>query len=176
MPGLQLCLNQSPLELQREVEAPGTWLRQLMALDVPASAIVLDMREDALLGAGSGSGMAQRLQHLREAGLQIALDNFGSGPASLTQLQQCGIDYLKLDGMLVRKLAPGASELVLCEAIVTMAHKLGLQVIAEGVETEEQRARLLEIGCDFAQGELFAPPLAIEAFDALLHARRPLHP
>ena len=57
-----------------------------------------------------------------------------------------------------------------------MAHKLGLQVIAEGVETEEQRARLLEIGCDFAQGELFAPPLAIEAFDALLHARRPLHP
>ena len=176
LPGLQLCLNQSPLELQREVEAPGTWLRQLMALDVPASAIVLDMREDALLGAGSGSGMAQRLQHLREAGLQIALDNFGSGPASLTQLQQCSIDYLKLDGVLVRKLAPGASELVLCEAIVTMAHKLGLQVIAEGVETEEQRARLLEIGCDFAQGELFAPPLAIDAFDALLHARRPLHP
>ena len=174
LPGLQLCLNQSPLELQREVEAPGTWLRQLMALDVPASAIVLDMREDALLGAGSG--MAPRLQHLREAGLQIALDNFGSGPASLTQLQQCSIDYLKLDGVLVRKLAPGASELVLCEAIVTMAHKLGLQVIAEGVETEEQRARLLEIGCDFAQGELFAPPLAIEAFDALLHARRPLHP
>ena len=178
LPGLQLCLNQSPLELQREVEAPGTWLRQLMALDVPASAIVLDMREDALLGSGAsaGNGMAQRLQHLREAGLQIALDNFGSGPASLTQLQQCGIDYLKLDGVLVRKLAPGASELVLCEAIVTMAHRLGLQVIAEGVETEEQCARLLEIGCDFAQGELFAPPLAIEAFDALLHARRPLHP
>ncbi|UGQ36366.1 EAL domain-containing protein [Janthinobacterium sp. PLB04] len=174
LPGLQLCLNQSPLELQREVEAPGTWLRQLMALDVPASAIVLDMREDVLLP--SGNSMAPRLQHLREAGLQIALDDFGSGHASLTQLQQCGIDYLKLDGVLVRKLAPGASELVLCEAIVTMAHKLGLQVIAEGVETEEQRARLLEIGCDFAQGELFAPPLTIEAFDALLHAQRPLHP
>jgi len=176
LPGLQLCLNQSPLELQREAEAPGTWLRQLMALDVPPSAIVLDMREDALLGAGAGSGMAQRLQHLREAGLQIALDDFGSGPASLTQLQQCGIDYLKLDGVLVRKLAPGASELVLCEAIVTMAHRLGLQVIAEGVETEVQRVLLLGIGCDFAQGDLFAPPLAIEAFDALLHARRPLHP
>ncbi|WP_249154054.1 EAL domain-containing protein [Janthinobacterium lividum] len=174
LPGLQLCLNQSPLELQREVEAPGTWLRQLMALDVPASAIVLDMREDVLLP--SGNSMAPRLQHLREAGLQIALDDFGSGHASLTQLQQCGIDYLKLDGVLVRKLAPGASELVLCEAIVTMAHKLGLQVIAEGVETEEQRARLLEIGCDFAQGELFAPPLTIEAFNALLHAQRSLHP
>jgi diguanylate cyclase (GGDEF)-like protein/PAS domain S-box-containing protein len=171
LPGLQLCLNQSPLELQREVEAPGTWLRQLAALDVPASAIVLDMREDVLLPGGNS--MAPRLQHLREAGLQIALDDFGSGQASLTQLQQCGIDYLKLDGVLVRKLAPGASELVLCEAIVTMAHKLGLQVIAEGVETEEQRVLLLGIGCDFAQGELFAPPLAIEAFDALL---RPLLP
>ncbi|MGK5060179.1 EAL domain-containing protein [Janthinobacterium sp. LB2P49] len=174
LPGLQLCLNQSPLELQREVEAPGTWLRQLATLGVPASAIVLDMHEDVLLP--SGNSMAPRLQHLREAGLQIALDDFGSGHASLTQLQQCGIDYLKLDGVLVRKLAPGASELVLCEAIVTMAHKLGLQVIAEGVETEEQRTRLLEIGCDFAQGDLFAPPLTIEAFDALLHARRPLHP
>ncbi|WP_425253078.1 EAL domain-containing protein [Janthinobacterium sp. NFX145] len=174
LPGLQLCLNQSPLELQREVEAPGTWLRQLMALDVPASAIVLDMREDVLLP--NGNSMAPRLQHLREAGLQIALDDFGSGHASLTQLQQCGIDYLKLDGMLVRKLADGSSELVLCEAIVTMAHKLGLQVIAEGVETQAQRALLLEIGCDFAQGELFAPPLSIEAFDALLHAQRPLHP
>ncbi|MEG1053560.1 MAG: EAL domain-containing protein, partial [Janthinobacterium sp.] len=174
LPGLQLCLNQSPLELQREVEAPGTWLRQLAALGVPASAIVLDMREDVLLPAGTS--MAPRLQHLREAGLQIALDDFGSGHASLTQLQQCGIDYLKLDGVLVRKLAPGASELVLCEAIVTMAHKLGLQVIAEGVETAAQRGLLLGIGCDFAQGELFAPPLTSEAFDTLLHARRPLHP
>ncbi|WP_232251011.1 EAL domain-containing protein [Janthinobacterium sp. 1_2014MBL_MicDiv] len=176
--GLQLCLNLSPLELQREAEAPGTWLRQLMALDVPVSAIVLDMREDALLGTGSGagSGMAQRLQHLRDAGVQIALDDFGSGHASLTQLQQCGIDYLKIDGAMIRKLAPGASELALCEAIVSVAHKLGMRVIAEGVETAAQRTLLHDIGCDYAQGYLFAPPLTIEAFDALLHAQRPLPP
>ena len=173
-PDLQLCINQSPLEWQREADAPGAWLRQLAALDVPASAIVLDMREDALLGAGGG--MAQRLQHLRAAGLQIALDDFGSGHASLTQLQQCGIDYLKIDGAMIGKLAHGASELALCEAIISVAHKLGLQVIAEGVETAAQYALLLETGCDFAQGYLFAPPLAIEAFDALLHAQRPLRP
>ena len=171
---LQLCINLSPLEWQREAEAPGAWLRQLQALGVPASAIVLDMREDALLG--TGESMAQRLQHLRAAGVQIALDDFGSGHASLTQLQQCGIDYLKIDGAMVRKLAPGTSELALCEAIISVAHKLGLQVIAEGVETEMQRALLLELGCDHAQGYLFAPPLAIEAFDALLRAQRPLHP
>ena len=178
LPGLQLCLNLSPLELQREAEAPGTWLRQLTALGVPASAIVLDMREDALLGpaAGAGSGMAQRLQHLREAGLQVALDDFGSGHASLTQLQQCRIDYLKIDGAMIRKLAPGSSELALCEAIISVAHKLDLQVIAEGVETVAQRAMLSAIGFDLAQGYLFAPPLSIEAFDALLHAQRPLNP
>lgn len=178
LPGLQLCLNLSPLELQREAETPGTWLRQLTALGVPASAIVLDMREDALLGpaTSAGSGMAQRLQHLREAGLQVALDDFGSGHASLTQLQQCSIDYLKIDGAMIRKLAPGSSELALCEAIISVAHKLGLQVIAEGVETVAQRALLLAIGCDLAQGYLFAPPLSIEAFDALLHAQRPLNP
>ena len=78
--------------------------------------------------------------------------------------------------MLVRKLAAGASELALCEAIVTMAHKLGLQVIAEGVETQEQRALLQAMGCDFAQGELFAPPLTSAAFDALLRAQQPLSP
>ena len=169
---LQLCINMSPLELQREAEAPGTWLRQLAALGVPASAVVLDVREDVLLG----SGMAQRLQHLRAAGVQIALDDFGSGHASLTQLQQCAIDYLKIDGALIRKLAPAATELALCEAIIGVAHKLGLRVIAEGVETEAQRVLLLGIDCDYAQGQLFAPPLAIEAFDALLQARRPLPP
>ena len=173
-PDLQLCINMSPLELQREADAPGTWLRLLQGLDVPASAIVLDIREDLLLA--TGHGVAQRLQHLRDGGLQIALDDFGSGHASLTQLQQCGIDYLKIDGAFVRKLAPGASELALCEAIVTVAHKLGMRVIAEGVETAAQRALLREIGCDQAQGYLFAPPLAIEAFDALLRAQRPLHP
>ena len=174
-PDWQLCLNLSPLEWQREAEAPGTWLRQLQALDVPAPAIVLDMREDALLGSGTGGGMAQRLQHLRAAGVQIALDDFGSGHASLTQLQQCGIDYLKIDGAMIGKLAPGTSELALCEAIINVAHKLGLQVIAEGVETEAQRALLQDIGCDLAQGYLFAPPLAIEAFDALLRAQQLLH-
>ena len=91
-------------------------------------------------------------------------------------MQQCAIDYLKIDGALIRKLAPAATELALCEAIIGVAHKLGLRVIAEGVETEAQRVLLLGIDCDYAQGQLFAPPLAIEAFDALLQARRPLPP
>ena len=111
-------LRTAAAQLQREVEAPGTWLRSMCQ----------------------------------------------PRPSCST----CAKMYFYL--------APGASELVLCEAIVTMAHKLGLQVIAEGVATQEQRAWLLEIGCDFAQGELFAPPLTIETFDALLHAQRPLHP
>ena len=168
-PGLQICINQSPLQLLREGEAPAAWLRQLQALGLPASAIVLDLTEDVLLAAGSG--VVRRLHALRQAGVQIALDDFGSGLASLTQLQQCGIDYLKIDGAFVRRLAPGASELALSEAIVTVAHKLGMRVIAEGVETPAQRALLLGMGCDEAQGFLFSAPLAIEDFDALLLAQ-----
>ena len=161
-PGLQICINQSPLQLLREGVAAGAWLRHLQALDLPASAIVLDLTEDVLQAAGSG--VLRRLHALRQAGVQIALDDFGSGLASLTQLQQCGIDYLKIEGAFIRRLAPGASELALSEAIVTVAHKLGMRVIAEGVETPAQRALLLGMGCDEAQGFLFAAPLTSEQF------------
>ena len=162
-PGLQICINQSPLQFLREGDAAGAWLRHLQALDLPASAIVLDLTEDLLQAAGSG--VVRRLNELRQAGVQIALDDFGSGLASLTQLQQCGIDYLKIDGAFVRRLAPGASELALSEAIVTVAHKLHMRVIAEGVETPAQRALLLGMGCDEAQGFLFSTPLAIDDFN-----------
>jgi EAL domain-containing protein (putative c-di-GMP-specific phosphodiesterase class I) len=162
-PGLQICINQSPLQFLREGEAPGAWLRHLQALDLPASAIVLDLTEEVLQAAGSG--VVRRLAELRQAGVQIALDDFGSGLASLTQLQQCGIDYLKIDGAFVHRLAPGASELALSEAIVTVAHKLGMRVIAEGVETPAQRTLLLGMGCDEAQGFLFSTPLAIDDFN-----------
>lgn len=162
-PGLQICINQSPLQLLREGEAAGAWLRHLQALDLPANAIVLDLTEDVLQAAGSS--VVRRLYELRQAGVQVALDDFGSGLASLTQLQQCGIDYLKIDGAFIRRLAPGASELALSEAMVTVAHKLGMRVIAEGVETPAQRALLLGMGCDEAQGFLFSTPLAIEDFN-----------
>ncbi|MFA6179634.1 MAG: EAL domain-containing protein, partial [Candidatus Methylopumilus sp.] len=86
-------------------------------------------------------------------------------------LKKFEIDYLKIDQSFVRNLAPGSSDQALCEAIIAMAHKLNMKVIAEGVETEEQRAILLAAGCDFAQGFLFSRPVTASEFEALLKDR-----
>lgn len=87
------------------------------------------------------------------------MDDFGTGYSSLAYLNRFDIDYLKIDQAFVRDLAPGSNESSLCEAITVMAHKLGLKVIAEGVETPVQRDLLQAFGCDYAQGFLYSEPL-----------------
>jgi len=72
----------------------------------------------------------------------------------------------------VRNLAPGSDDLALCEAIIVMAHKLGIKVIAEGVETDEQRLLLQQSKCDYGQGYLFSKPVNAEAFELFLSSRR----
>ena len=83
-------------------------------------------------------------------------------------LKKYDIDYLKIDQSFIRNLAPGSSDMALSEAIIVMAHKLGLKVIAEGVETEEQRELLIGAGCDYAQGYLFARPMPADDFEKIL--------
>lgn len=95
------------------------------------------------------------------------MDDFGTGYSSLSYLKKFDIDYLKIDQSFVRNLAPNADDLVLCEAIIVMAHKLGMKVIAEGVETNLQRSLLTAAGCDYGQGYLFAKPLPAEGFEEL---------
>ncbi len=85
-------------------------------------------------------------------------------------MEKFDIDYLKIDQMFTRKLEPGSKDLALVEAIVVMAHKLGLKVIAEGIETEQQKDLLITIGCDYGQGYLFSKPLPADQFEALLTA------
>jgi EAL domain-containing protein (putative c-di-GMP-specific phosphodiesterase class I) len=83
-------------------------------------------------------------------------------------LNKFDIDFLKIDQSFTRNLAPGSSDMALSEAIIVMAHKLGLKVIAEGVETEAQRDLLAAAGCDYAQGYLFSRPVPAEEFSKLL--------
>jgi EAL domain-containing protein (putative c-di-GMP-specific phosphodiesterase class I) len=98
----------------------------------------------------------------------VSIDDFGTGYSSLAYLIRFDIDYLKIDYSFISNLTPDAPEFALCEAIVVMAHKLGVKVIAEGVETEQQRDLLQKIGCDYGQGYLFSRPIPADQFEALL--------
>ncbi len=132
------------------------------------SRLVLEITETALVRAREES--LRPLEALRAAGVRLAIDDFGTGYSSLAQLHELPVDVLKIDRRFVEQ-AGGSSELLpLLRAIVQMGHALGLEVVAEGVETVAQARALAGLGCDRAQGFLFAHPMAPEALRELLAA------
>lgn len=133
----------------------------------PAPLIAFEITEGMLLNAEPQ--VVSRLDRIREAGIEVALDDFGTGYSSLAYLKKFRIDYLKIDQSFIRNLECDTSDLVLTEAMIAMAHKLGLKVITEGVETPGQKQILVQAGCDYAQGYLFAKPLPPQEFSELLH-------
>ena len=177
-PDFQLSVNRSPVQFQHAsgrhrapehatMEASeSAWADLLQAQGLPGDAIVVEITEGLLLD--TNQHVKEQLRELRAAGMRVSLDDFGTGYSSLAYLQQLDIDFLKIDQTFVRNLAPRSTELALCCAIVAMAHALGMQVVAEGVETEQQRDLLREAGCDFGQGYLFSRPVPPEQFDALM--------
>ena len=115
----------------------------------------------------SSAGVTDQLLRFRDNGVQVALDDFGTGYSSLSYLKKFDIDYIKIDKSFVQNLAPGSDDMALCDAIIVMAHKLGIKVVAEGVETELQRQLLAASSCDYAQGYLFSRPVPAEEFEQL---------
>ncbi|MFD2273881.1 putative bifunctional diguanylate cyclase/phosphodiesterase [Undibacterium arcticum] len=168
--GVQVSVNKSPVQFRAEADDSRALLDYLAELQLPGNSIVIEITEGLLLNAEAG--VIERLRKFREAGIQVAIDDFGTGYSSLSYLKKFDIDYLKIDQSFVCNLAPDSDDLALAEAIIVMAHKLGLKVIAEGVETEPQRALLCAAGCDYAQGYLFSQPLPPEQFEALLGLRQ----
>ncbi|MBV7535149.1 EAL domain-containing protein [Duganella sp. sic0402] len=168
--GFQVSVNQSLAQLRGDTAMYVEWLRHAASLGLPPRSIMLEISESALLDGAART--TERLRELREMGLQVALDNFGAGYASLSHLKHCGIDQLKLDHSLIQHLASDSGDLAICEALIVMAHKLGLRVVAEGVETATQSGLLVMMDCDYAQGYVFAGALPADEFGAL--ARRGL--
>lgn len=109
-----------------------------------------------------------KLLWLRDTGIQVAIDDFGTGYSSLSYLKKFDIDYLKIDKTFVHNLELDTNDIALSEAIIVMAHKLGLKVIAEGVETEVQGTLLKNADCDYAQGYLYSRPLPPNELEMLL--------
>ena len=110
---------------------------------------------------------AEKLFAFRDTGMQVAVDDFGTGYSSLSFLKKFDIDYLKIDKNFVDNLDTNSTDMSLCEAIILMAHKLGMKVIAEGIETAAQRDKLLQAGCDYGQGYLFSKPVSAGEFEKL---------
>ncbi len=165
--GFQVSVNISPVQFKKEGdEQEQAWLDYLAEVGLSGANIVLEITEGLLLDINAK--IADKLHRYRGAGIQMAIDDFGTGYSSLSYLKKLDIDYLKIDRSFVSNLATDPDDMALSEAIIVMAHKLGLKVIAEGVETEEQRHLLAAAGCDYAQGYLFSKPIAPEQFERLL--------
>lgn len=165
-PHFQISVNKSPVQIRNPQAGRGHWSVLMKSLGLPGESLVVEITEGLLLE--SQESIRQKLLGFHEAGIQVAIDDFGIGYSALSYLKKFEIDYLKIDQSFIRNLPHDSSDLALCEAIVVMAHKLGLKVIAEGVETTQQRDQLKAIDCDYAQGYLFAKPMPAEEFERRL--------
>lgn len=168
-PEFQISINKSPVQFHHHGGSRTPWARQLKALGLPGRSIVVEITEGLLLD--TSTGVADHLLELGDAGIQVSLDDFGTGYSSMSYLQKFDIDFLKIDQSFVRHLVAGSTDLALCKAIIVMAHELGLKVIAEGVETKQQRDLLESAGCDFGQGYLFARPMPASDFETFMEKR-----
>lgn len=140
----------------------------------PGNAAIEVEITESILQAADRSGAV--LQCLRALGLRVAIDDFGTGYSSLSLLKHLPIDTLKVDRMFVRNIPDDADAKAITGAVISMAHTLGLRVVAEGVETEAQLAFLLSEGCDEAQGYLLGVPMPPEQLVRLLPAAAPVKP
>lgn len=166
---LRMSVNVSTLQFERQ-----DWIETisgaLKSSGLPPSALELELTETVVMK--NCERAAERLAQLRALGISSAIDDFGTGYSSLKYLQNLPIDTLKIDQSFVRNLDPlsngESGNGAIVRAIVTLAQQLGLRVVAEGVETNDELALLRRLGCDLVQGYLFAKPMRVEACDLFL--------
>ncbi|WP_410497796.1 EAL domain-containing protein [Chitinibacter sp. S2-10] len=168
-PDLRISINVSPRQFLNKAQNQE-WLGQLQKLNLTGSSLIIEITEGLLLDATNT--VESSLAEFHNHGIKVALDDFGTGYSSLSYLKKFDIDYIKIDKSFVQNMKPGSDDLALCEAIIAIAHKLGMKVIAEGIETEEQAQLLLAAGCDFGQGYLFSLPVNAKEFGLLLEQQR----
>lgn len=168
-PDFQLSINVSPQQFQSPHDLMR-WIDLLKAHGIPGHCISLEITEGLLLDANSV--VKSTLSALRKYGVQVSIDDFGTGYSALSYLKKFDIDYVKIDQSFVQSLESNNYDAVLCEAMIEMAHKLGIRVIAEGIETKVQKQMLTSYTCDFGQGYLFARPAGLEDLIAALKPNR----
>jgi EAL domain-containing protein (putative c-di-GMP-specific phosphodiesterase class I) len=166
--GLRLAINITAADIAHPgfaaqflalVDASG-FPRERLTVEVTETILIEDLEAAAIL-----------LARLREAGLRIAIDDFGTGYSSLAYLKSLPLDYLKIDKRLCDDIAGSPRDRIVVRSVIDMGRSLGFSVIAEGVETREQRDLLAQEGCDLYQGFLFSRPVEASALTGLVDAR-----
>ena len=162
----KVAINKSPVQF-RDHPHHMDWSGYLDEIGLPHDSMTIEITEGVLLGLSDH--VVQRLSTLHARGFEISIDDFGTGYSSMNYLKRLDIDYLKIDRSFVADLLTDETAMIITETIILMAHKLGLKVIAEGVETAGQHDWLVEKGCDYAQGYFFSRPITADDFEQLLH-------
>ena len=167
-PNLSIAVNLSPIQIRdrKLIDLVGAVIAEN---GIAPSRVVFEVTEGVLIDDPQETLL--RLEALRALGVAIALDDFGTGYSSLSYLQKFPFSQIKIDRAFVASLGTTGNAGAIIQSIVTLGHALGMKVLAEGVETDEQRVLLRLAGCDEMQGFLFAKPRPAEAIDKV--AARP---
>jgi EAL domain-containing protein (putative c-di-GMP-specific phosphodiesterase class I) len=162
---LKLGINLSPTEFERDdlLERVITPLDQYA---IPHDAVEIEITEHLLMK--DAESVITKVRQLRQAGLLVAIDDFGTRYSSLNYLRRFAVSRIKIDQSFVRDLRGSEDSTAIIQAILGIAKSFNLRILAEGVETEMQRQTLDRLGCDEMQGYLFSHPLSATALDAFL--------
>jgi EAL domain-containing protein (putative c-di-GMP-specific phosphodiesterase class I) len=167
IPTPTISINVSPRQICGQFTAEIARALELSGL--PGERLELEITENVLL---ANTDMALKcMAQWKRLGVRVALDDFGAGYSNLTYLSKLPIDRLKIDGSLIRGMIRGSRDATIVRTVISLAVDLGITVLAECVETEEQFAMLDEFGCQQAQGYLFAPPASAAAARWLMSER-----
>lgn len=169
--GFRFSVNHTATDIGKPV-----WLSRISKIiekqNAPAGLLEIELTEDMLIRPSDDALL--NLHSLQSKGVALSIDDFGTGYSSLSYLQRLPVSTIKIDKSFVQNIVDNRDSQVLVRTIVSLAHNLNHSVVAEGVETEDQRLALIDAGCEFGQGYLFSKPLPLEEFEALYLRPKPL--
>ena len=169
-PDLKMAVNLSARQFaQKDLVAKIAAVLQHSGLD--PSLLEIEITESLMMADVEQA--VTTLAALKRLGVHVSVDDFGTGYSSLAYLKRFPIDVLKIDRSFVRDIGNDASDAAIVAAIISLAHSLGLSVVAEGVEEQDQLIYLARCGCDTIQGYMVSPPMRAEALEHFLHASAP---
>lgn len=169
-PDFQISINVSPRQFMNETNLLS-WLDKINTHGILGDAITIEITEGLLLQPTDS--IKHILAQFIAANIEISIDDFGTGYSALGYLKKFNVDYVKLDRSFVQHVESDQDNMVLCEAIIDMAHRLRIKVVAEGIETQAQERLLKQFRCDYGQGYLFAKPTNIVEFEEFLSSTVP---